>query len=272
MNSLRIGLCQIQVTANVATNYAVAEKAIRACVAQNTTVVVLPEIWNSPYAVSEFANFAENIPDGATTRKMASWAKEYKITLIGGSIPERGEGNKIFNTSLTFNTEGKILAKHRKVHLFDINVPNGISFRESDALTAGDELTTFALSEEVTAGVGICYDIRFPEFSAKMSAKKDVKILFFPAAFNMTTGPMHWELLARARAVDNQLFTILCSPARNENSNYVAFGHSLICDPWGKVTSLDESEGVLVCDLDLSQVSKMRDQIPTLKQKRFDVY
>eukprot|EP01119_Soliformovum_irregulare_P002061 TRINITY_DN1211_c0_g2_i2.p1 TRINITY_DN1211_c0_g2~~TRINITY_DN1211_c0_g2_i2.p1 ORF type:complete len:211 (-),score=42.57 TRINITY_DN1211_c0_g2_i2:579-1211(-) len=197
-------------------------------------------------------------------------AKENGVVLIGGSFPEKDEG-KVYNTSLIFGPDGQLLAKHRKVHLFDIDVPGKITFKESTTLSPGDTITTFR-TRYGTMGVGICYDIRFPEL-AQLMAARGAKFLIYPGAFNMTTGPAHWELLQRARAVDNNTFVAAVAPARNPESVYQSWGHSTLVSPWGKViASLEEKEGILYADIDLTEVDAMRQQIPCWSQKRADLY
>ena len=225
---MRIALLQIACgSKDKLANYRAAEAALQSAVADHkATLCVLPEIWNSPYGTQHFGHFAELIPGGETCELMAGWAKRFGVTLIGGSIPERDEQGRLFNTSLTFSSDGALLAKHRKVHLFDIDVPNGIRFKESETLSPGDKLVTrFPVPGVGQVGLGICYDMRFPELAMLAAARGTANLLVYPAAFNMTTGPMHWHLLARARAVDNQVYVALCSPARDETpGGYVAYG------------------------------------------------
>jgi omega-amidase len=198
-------------------------------------------------------------------------AKELKIWIVGGSIPER-EGEKVYNTCVIVNEDGDIVGKHRKMHLFDIDVPGKITFKESDSLSPGDSPTVFE-SPWGMIGVGICYDIRFPEY-AMWLRQLGARILIYPGAFNMVTGPAHWELLQRARAVDNQLFVAACSPARDETSGgYVAWGHSSVITPWGDVlATCGADEATVTAELDLDSVEAMRDNIPCWKQKRADLY
>jgi len=183
--------------------------------------------------------------------------------LVGGSIPER-KGAQLFNTSLTFSPTGKLLAVHRKVHLFDIDVPGKIRFQESDVLTGGQTLTDFE-TDYGKFGLAICYDVRFPEM-AMIAARKGAVAMIYPGAFNLTynhccltltgsTGPLHWELLARARAVDNQIYVAMCSPARDLNSTYHAWGHSTIVDPNGEIIArAGEGEEIIYADLSIFPV------------------
>ena len=180
------------------------------------------------------------------------------------------EGN-VYNTSYIFDRQGKQIGKHRKAHLFDIDVKGGQSFRESDTLTAGDSDTVFD-TEFGKMGVIICFDIRFPEM-ARMTVNDGAKVIFVPAAFNMTTGPAHWELSFRTRALDNQIYMVGCAPVRDVSSSYVSWGHSIVTDPWGKVVNmLDEKEGILLAELDLDYEDDVRDQLPLLKSRRHDMY
>lgn len=201
---------------------------------------------------------------------MSGIAKELGIYLVGGSVPELEDG-KIYNTSYIFSPEGKELGRHRKVHLFDIDVPGGQRFMESDTLTAGDSFTVVD-TPLGKLGVAICFDIRFSDFFRVMG-DLGAQLIVIPAAFNMTTGPLHWDLAFRMRALDNQCFVAGCSPARDVNASYVAYGHSLVCDPWGTIVAqLDEKEGVIVTDIDLNDLDKYRGQIPILAGRRTDLY
>jgi len=198
-------------------------------------------------------------------------ARREKVWIIGGSIPER-EGDRVYNTSLVVNPEGTIVAKHRKIHLFDINIPGKMVFRESDTLSAGDEVTTVD-TPWGRVGVGICYDMRFPELATVMR-QAGCNMLVYPGAFNMTTGPMHWELLQRARAVDNALYVVTVSPSRaKDTKGYIAYGHSSIISPLGGVlVDAGTEDGVVVHEVDLDRVAEMRQQIPCFNQKRHDLY
>lgn len=243
---------------------------IRQAVQQGAGVVVLPEMFNCPYHQKQFPRFAETEPDGESVKYLAELAREYDCYLVGGSIPEQ-EGERLYNTSLVFNPQGKIIAKHRKVHLFDVDIPGGICFQESAVLSPGGRTTSFP-TKFGRFGLAICYDIRFPELFRLMVAE-DVKLVIVPAAFNMTTGPAHWDVLFRARAIDNQIFMVGVSPARDENSCYVAYGHSLVVDPFGKIiwqAGAEETVGVVCIDMDM--VEQTRQGLPLLKHRRLDLY
>ncbi|PRP77423.1 hypothetical protein PROFUN_14276 [Planoprotostelium fungivorum] len=274
--SFRFAGIQLHVTSDKEVNLRHAVEKVKEASKNGARVVCLPEIFNSPYQSSLFPQYAEDVsdPSSPSPKALSDVAKEEKIYLIGGSIPEREAINgedKIYNTCLIYGPDGKLLAKHRKVHLFDIDVPGKITFRESDTLTGGNDVTVFP-TEWCDIGVGICYDIRFPEL-AQVATSKGSKMLVYPGAFNMTTGPAHWELLLRSRAVDNQLFVAGVAPARNLESSYHSWGHTSVIEPWGSVLSTtEEGPSIVYADIDLDRVDDFRSSIPTLRQKRRDLY
>lgn len=239
-----------------------------------TKVVVLPECFNSPYSVDKFREYAEIItPESESVSFLSKLASKYKITLFGGSIPEIDpKTDKVYNTALIFNESGDLIDTHRKVHLFDVDIPNGITFKESVTLSPGEKETTVT-TPFGNVGVGICYDMRFPELAMISARKYNSFAMIYPSAFNTVTGPVHWHLLARARSVDNQIYTILCSPARNMESSYHAYGHSLVSDPKGNIIAeagIDEE--IIFADLDPKAIDDFRMSVPLYKQRRFDVY
>lgn len=270
---LKVALLQLKVTADKAKNIANARTKILEAASSGAKLIVLPECWNSPYAVTAFPEYAEEIPKGPTTEFLAGIAKETKTFLVGGSFPEV-EGGKYYNTNLTFSPTGELLGKFRKCHLFDIDVPGKIRFKESDTLSPGTQECLVDLEGYGKIGIAICYDIRFPEFTMR-AARKGAFAMVIPGAFNMTTGPAHWELLARSRAVDNQIYVILDSPARDPdpNAGYHAWGHSLVVDPWGTVVSqAEEQESITYAELDPSRIEEVRKSVPVYTQRRFDLY
>ena len=221
--------------------------------------LVLPEIFTCPYDNKCFPRFAEQ-DGGPTFSFLSELARSRKMYVIGGSVPELDDG-KIYNTSYVFDRGGNLIGKHRKVHLFDIDVEGGQYFRESDVLSPGEKCTVFD-TEFGKMGVCICFDIRFPNLFMKMR-QEGVKMVFVPAAFNMTTGPAHWHTLFKSRALDQQIFVLGCSPAREESASYVAYGHSILTDPWGSIVcQLGAEEGILTAQIDLERVNEVRSQIP----------
>lgn len=265
----RLALIQFCATSNKKENLAKITKMINEACKNGANVLSLPECCNSPYGHQYFSEHAETIP-GESTNVFSKAAADNKIYLIAGSIIERRD-DKLYNTCTVFGPDGKLLSTYSKMHLFDVDVPGKISFQESKSLAAGNSLAILDLPF-CRVGLGICYDIRFPEI-AQLYAKHGCKLLMFCGAFNMTTGPAHWELLIRARALDSQAYLAATSLARDASASYVSYGHSMVVDPWAKViSSIDEKEGIIYADIDLDHVEEVRSMIPVLKQKREDLY
>jgi predicted amidohydrolase len=250
--------------------------------------VVLPECFNSPYGTSHFPKYAETLlpsppsPEQSPSfHALSAMAKDNNVYLVGGSIPEAdpsntgptAEGsNKFYNTSLIFSPRGDLLGSHRKIHLFDIDIPGKITFIESEVLSPGNSLTLIDLPEYGKIAIAICYDVRFPEL-ATIASRRGAFALIYPGAFNLTTGALHWELLARARAADNQVYVALCSPARDMSAGYHAWGHSMVVDPWAKVlTEAGESQEIVYADVTPEPLEEVRKNIPVNSQRRFDIY
>ncbi|WVO13377.1 hypothetical protein L204_100992 [Cryptococcus depauperatus] len=285
----RLALLQLgSLSSSKASNIAVAAKAVASAAASHPkpNLIVLPEIWNSPYAVTSFREYSERVPavgsrwldvykeeeEGETVRALREMARNSGCWLIGGSIPERDvKTDNIYNTCTVYDPEGTLVAVHQKVHLFDIDIPGKQTFKESDTLTGGSRLTTFT-APFGKIGLGICYDIRFPEM-AQIAARQGCVAMIYPAAFNTTTGPMHWTLLQRARAIDNEIYVAMCSPARHPEAAYQAYGHSSVVNPIGEVVvEADEKPTTLYADIDPELLAMTRRNIPVTVQRRFDVY
>ncbi|KAG6139177.1 hypothetical protein E4U38_008374 [Claviceps purpurea] len=309
---VKLACIQLASGRDKAANLAHAASQVRQAASQGANIVVLPECFNSPYGCQFFPSYAETLlPSPPTPEQSPSYhalsamAAENKIYLIGGSIPEKyspatsttssaspPQQPRFYNTSLTFDPHGTLLGTHRKTHLFDIDIPGKITFKESDVLSPGNNITLIHLPEYGTIAVAICYDIRFPEM-ATVAARRGAFALVYPGAFNMTTGPLHWKLLARARAVDNQVYVAVCSPARDLGAGYHAWGHSMVVDPMARVlveagekgeVGEEEEEGVRRNDGDTQRemivqaelrpdvLAETRRNIPLGMQRRFDVY
>ncbi|WP_406541202.1 carbon-nitrogen hydrolase family protein [Clostridium ljungdahlii] len=270
---VKIGLCQMKVlSCSKKSNIEKAKSMIVQATDKGADIVVLPEMFNCPYDIKNFREYAEaEYCYGDTLKMLSSVSREKKILLIGGCIPELDQKGNVYNTSFVFNKDGNLIGKHRKMHLFDIDIKNKITFKESKVLTPGNKITIID-TKWGKIGIAICYDIRFPEL-IRLMALNGAKIVFIPAAFNMTTGPAHWELLFRSRAVDNQIYIAGISPARDINYSYVAYGHSLVVNPWGTITDiLDEKEGILISELDLDYINDVRESLPIIKNRRKDIY
>lgn len=271
MENFNIALCQMKIGDDKKLNMKKAEEMMEVSYLKGADVVVLPEMFNCPYDNSYFKQFAEEFNSGETVRMLSNAAKKYSLYIVGGSIPEKDLQGNIYNTCFAFNRNGECIGRHRKMHLFDIDVKNKIRFKESDTLKAGDAITVID-TEFCKIGIAICYDIRFPELF-RIMALEGAKMVIVPAAFNMTTGPMHWETLFKSRSIDNEIYTIGVSPCRDYNNSYIAYGNSLIVSPWGEIQGkLDEKEDILFQSIDLSKIDDVREAIPVFKHRRSDIY
>lgn len=282
----RFGLIQMAVTQSKEKNLERAAFYIRKAKEAGADLVVLPEMFNCPYDSQYFEAFAEPLA-GESMGIISTLAKELGIWVVAGTTPESDDG-RTFNTSCTFNDSGERVSVHRKVHLFDIDIPGKMHFMESNTFTPGDTLEVFDTPFGRMAVV-ICYDIRFPELF-RILMEKRVDIVVIPAAFNWTTGPMHWELLGRMRAVDNQMFVVMCGPAETSQV-FRAYGHSMVVDPWGRMLEgvvdahgtdgaacsagkmcLAGEEGLLLVDLPLERLAEVREAMPFLNHRRPELY
>ena len=270
MEKIKIAAIQMPTVADKMENVRTVKAYLEKIKDENPDCVILPEMFCCPYQTENFPIYAEK-EGGPVWQQLSGYAKQYGIYLIGGSMPEKDAEGNVYNTSYIFDREGKQIGKHRKVHLFDIDVKGGQTFKESDTLTAGDSDTVFD-TEFGKIGVMLCFDIRFPELS-RMMVNDGARIVFVPAAFNMTTGPAHWELSFRTRALDNQIYMVGCAPARDVSAGYISWGHSIVTDPWGRVIDmLDEKKGILLAELDMDYEEQVREELPLLKSRRKDIY
>ena len=270
MEKIKIAAIQMSTVADKMENVRTVKAYLEKIKDENPDFVILPEMFCCPYQTENFPIYAEE-EGGPIWQQLSAYAKQYGVYLIGGSMPEKDAEGNVYNTCYVFDREGKQIGKHRKVHLFDIDVKGGQTFKESDTLTAGDSDTVFD-TEFGKMGVMLCFDIRFPELS-RMMVNDGAKVIFVPAAFNMTTGPAHWELSFRTRALDNQIYMVGCAPARDVSAGYISWGHSIVTDPWGRVTGmLDENEGILLAELDMDYEEQVREELPLLKSRRKDIY
>ena len=267
--SVKIAIIQMRVGVDKNKNLESMAGFVRSAKKSGADIAVLPEMFNCPYMAAYFADYAEKA--GAQSYSALSQAASANgIYVVGGSIPEC-DGEDIYNTSFVFDRAGKEIARHRKVHLFDMDIKGRQTFCESDIFNPGEDVTVFE-TEFGKMGLIICFDLRFPEI-CRLMALKGANVIFAPSAFSMTTGPMHWELLLRMRAVDNQLFTVGVSPARSDEYDFVSYGNSIAVDPWGHVLcNAGIHENMVLADLDLRAVSSVRAQLPLLAARRDDVY
>ena len=283
---MKIAILQTKVFAEKEKNIRQLEEILASGKTEEADLVTLPEMFACPYETGNFPLYAE-AEGGPSWQALSSLAKKYGIYLSAGSMPEAvkaesakpksvkaespSEKDRVYNTAYVFDREGKQIGKHRKAHLFDINVEGGQCFKESDTLSPGEWIGCFD-TEFGKIGLCICYDFRFPE-TARLMALDGAKVILVPAAFNMTTGPAHWELMFRQRAVESQCYVIGTAPARDPDSSYISWGHSIAVDPWGTIlTQMDEKEGIRIIEIDLDYADKVRRELPLLAHRRTDLY
>ena len=278
---MKIAILQTKVFAEKEKNIRQLEEILASGKTEEADLVTLPEMFACPYETGNFPLYAE-AEGGPSWQALSALAKKYGIYLSAGSMPEAvkaksekaespSEKDRVYNTAYVFDREGKQIGKHRKAHLFDINVEGGQCFKESDTLSPGEWIGCFD-TEFGKIGLCICYDFRFPE-TARLMALDGAKVILVPAAFNMTTGPAHWELMFRQRAVESQCYVIGTAPARDPDSSYISWGHSIAVDPWGTIlTQMDEKEGIRIIEIDLDYADKVRRELPLLAHRRTDLY
>ena len=269
---LTVAAAQMSSGADRSRNLEEAERLVSAAADQGAHYVQLPEYFNCLGPFSGFASAAETVP-GPTTIRMAQLAKSRALTVhLGSLLEESPEPGKFYNTSVVLAPSGEIVATYRKIHLFDVNVPDAIVHRESDIIAPGDEMVVTRL-EGFTLGLSICFDLRFPELYRGL-ALAGAEVIAIPAAFNAVTGRAHWDALVRARAIENHAFVIAAAQVGTTAEGIATYGHSLIVGPWGDVLaeSISDQPEVLVATLDLSEVARRRAQIAVMDFRRPDVY
>lgn len=272
MDTLRVALVQINSRHDKEANIRRAEELIDEAAGTGARVVALPEYVNYLGPRDGHEEVAETVP-GPITERFAAKAQEHGVYILGGSIHERtGTPGKYYNTSVLFDPNGEIIAKYRKIHLFDIELTGNVSANESESILPGDEIVTAEIDGH-TVGLTICYDLRFPELY-RLLALQGAEVLFVPAAFTMFTGKDHWHTLLKARAIENQAFVV--APGQmgaHEPNDAKCYGHSLVVDPWGTVLAdSPDKEGVVTAELDFEYLEKLRKQLPSLANRQPNAY
>lgn len=246
-----------------------AERLTGEAAARGATLVVLPEVFSWRGQRETEVEAAETIP-GPTSERLSRLAHELKIHLQAGSILEQIDGDRrCYNTALLFSPDGKMIARYRKIHLFDVEIPGQVSARESEIRKPGDEVIV-ARTTLGTIGLSVCYDLRFPELYRRL-AIAGAEIVLIPSAFTFPTGAAHWETLVRARAIENQVYVIAPDQYGVSPNGYRNYGGSMIVDPWGTVIArASEGESVIVGAIDLEYLAKVRREIPCLRHRRLE--
>jgi deaminated glutathione amidase len=264
---LRIACVQLNSGTRKADNLEKAERLVGRAAATGADVVLLPEKWNAIGSADTLRANAEHLEGCETVDAMSGWARQHGITLVGGSITERREGReKLSNTCLVFDTSGEIAAVYRKIHMFDVEV-GGQVYRESEAEEPGEE-TLVADVEGWRVGLTVCYDLRFPELY-RILALDGAELITVPAAFTMYTGKDHWELLVRARAVENQCYVAAANEWGTHEGGKVSYGRSMIVDPWGLILAqAGDEDTVISAELDREHLERIRRDLPSLANRQ----
>jgi deaminated glutathione amidase len=268
---VRVGAVQLNATEDTDRNLETADRLTRHAAALGAEVVVLPEKWSVLGTDEQMTAGAEPL-DGRCISWARSTARELGIDLVAGSIVELLDGSeKSANTSVHVGADGEVRAVYRKLHMFDVEV-DGDVYAESAHEDAGDEVVVSELPGGVKLGMSICYDVRFPELY-RILAVRGARVVAVPAAFTLATTRDHWEVLLRARAIENQCFVIAPNQIGAHPPGHRAGGRSLIIDPWGLVlASAPDLETAIVADLDFATLEGVRKRIPALEHRRPDVY
>ena len=268
---LRVACVQLNSSGVKADNIEKAERLVARAAATGADIVLLPEKWNALGSADILRANAEPLEGGETVEAMSRWAREHGITLVGGSITERREGReKLSNTCLVFDPTGDVVGVYRKIHMFDVEV-GGHVYRESEAEEPGEE-TLVCEAEGWRLGLSVCYDLRFPELY-RILALEGAELVTVPAAFTLYTGKDHWELLLRARAVENQCYVVAANEWGEHAGGKASYGRSVIVDPWGVVLAqAPDEDTVIAAELDRAHLERVRRSLPSLANRQPSAY
>ena len=265
---MRVAAVQLNSNGDKSRNLEVAERLVRAAAADGAALVALPEKWNLLAAGEELLAGAEPL-DGPSLAAARAWARELGVHVLAGSVAE-ATGERAFNTSVLIGPDGEDLAVYRKVHLFDVEA-GGVTYRESAHEQPGAELAT-APAGELVVGLSVCYDLRFPELY-RILALRGADLLTVPSAFTTATGRDHWEVLLRARAIEDQAFVLAPNQVGTAPPHFDSWGHSAIVDPWGRLLAVaGPGECFVAADLDLAERERVRESLPSLAHRRPAAY
>lgn len=248
---------------------AIAARSIRSLAERGARLVMMPEHFNFLGPESLKRQNAEESENSPSLDSMRSLAKDLQIYIHVGSFLEK-KGEQIYNTGVVFSSTGEVMATYRKLHLFDVEAPGGTKYLESEVVTSGDEITTFTVGDLVF-GMATCYDLRFPELF-RVLVQKGVHVFLIPAAFTLQTGRDHWELLLRARAVENLCYVAAAGQWGKSSEGNSSYGRSMIIDPWGVViTQASDGVGTILAEINLGKLQEIRTRFPALEHMRKDV-
>ena len=266
---MRAAAVQLNSNADRDRNLAGAEALVRAAAADGATLVALPERFDLRGDPADYERGAQTLERATPPRGRETWRSELRVDLVAGSLSERREGHeKLSNTSLHVGPDGELKGVYRKVHLFDVTVGE-TDYRESDSDEPGDELVVSEAADGTRIGLSVCYDVRFPELY-RILALDGALVITVPANFTRTTGEAHWEVLLRARAVENQAFVVAPAQTGEYPPGQPAYGNSMIVDPWGEVLARapgGDEETFVVADLDFARLAEVREKLPSLQNR-----
>jgi predicted amidohydrolase len=266
---LRAAVVQLNSGGEKARNLEAAERLVRAAAAAGAELVALPEKWNLLAAGEDLLAGAELL-EGPSLTAARTWARELGVNLLAGSIPEQAPEGRAFNTSVLIGADGEDIAIYRKIHMFDVEV-GGVSYRESEHEQPGTEIVTADLGP-LRLGLTVCYDLRFPELF-RILAVRGAQVLTVPSAFTLATGRDHWQVLLRARAIENQAFVLAPNQVGEAPPHFSSYGHSMIVDPWGAVlATAPDGEGFVSAELDFAAQESVRESLPSLANRRPKAY
>jgi predicted amidohydrolase len=268
---IRIACVQLTASADKAANLERAERFVARAASLGADVIALPEKWNGVGTAEQLHALAEPLEGGESVAALSRWAQTHGVSIVGGSITERREGHeKLSNTSIVAAPDGSVSPVYRKIHLFDVEV-GGLVYRESEAEEPGDEPVVTQV-EGWPVGLTVCYDLRFPELY-RVLALEGAELVTVPANFTERTGRDHWEVLLRARAIENQLYVAAPAQFGEPMPGRRSFGRSLVADPWGTVLAqAPDEECVIVAELDRGRVRDVRAKLPSLANRQPDAY
>lgn len=268
---LRVACVQLNAGPDKAANLERAERLVAQAAATGADLVVLPEKWNAWGEPDVLRAAAEPLEGGETVAALASWAARHGVTVVGGSFTERREGReRLSNTCVVVDPQGEIAAVYRKIHMFDVDV-GGQVYRESETEEPGEEIAACDV-EGWRVGLTTCYDVRFPELY-RILALDGAELVTLPAAFTLFTGKDHWELLVRARAVENQLYVAAANQWGPHGGGRASYGRSMLVDPWGVVLAVAPDEDTVVAaELDRARLRRIRESLPSLANRRPAAY
>lgn len=262
-DTLKVAALQLCSKADKKENTKKALELIQEARTQGARLVVLPEAFNCYCNLEDMVRQAEPVP-GPTINLLAQEAKQHKIYILCGSILEKAGKNRVFNASVMVGPEGDILGVYRKVHLFDVHIPGGLKFQESRSITPGRRLVVIEI-DGLKAGLAICYDLRFPELFRTLR-QKGAELMLLPSAFTAYTGKDHWEVLLRARAIENQVFVVAANQFGTHPNGITTYGRSMIIDPWGAILSqAPDKDGFILAELYMRILRDVRRRLPVWK-------